>query len=87
MKVGERRRLNRHLVFGSDPFSLSSAPLHILKDSIFMNYLSAFENIKLVMSLSCVLSPRASQEAVKCTKKKEKRNPASDRRRDHKSSS
>lgn len=27
-----------------------------------MNYLFMFENIKLVMSLSCVLSPRASED-------------------------
>lgn len=42
------------------PPSLSSTLLHVLKDSIFMNYLSVFEDIKLVMSLSGVLSPRAS---------------------------
>lgn len=63
VKAGESRRLNRHLLFASDlppPSPLSSTLLHVLKDSIFMNYLSVFEDIKLVMSLSCVLSPRAS---------------------------
>lgn len=53
------RRPNQHLVFLFDPFLLSS-PLHVLKDSVFMNYLSMFQNVKLVMSLSRVLSPRAS---------------------------
>lgn len=42
------------------PYSLLSTLLYVLEDSIFMNYLSLFENIKLVMSLSRVLSPRAS---------------------------
>lgn len=46
--------------FLSDLLSLLSTLLRALKDSVFMNYLSLFENIKLVMSLSCVLSPRAS---------------------------